>query len=46
MYCDVEVWMFGVHQVPRANQDTQTSIEAYHGTIKWWLKHDIGRNKA
>jgi hypothetical protein len=38
--CDIEVWMVGMHQVLHANQDTQAKIEAYHGTIKWWLKHD------
>ncbi len=43
---DVEVWMVGMCQVPHANQDPQISIKAYHGTIKWWLKHDIGRTKA
>jgi hypothetical protein len=32
--------MVGVCQVPHANQDTQANIEAYHGAIKWWLKHD------
>jgi hypothetical protein len=46
MSCDVEVWMVGMHQVPHANQDPQINIEAYHDTIKWWLKHDIGRTKA
>jgi hypothetical protein len=46
MYCDVEVWMVGVHQVPHINQDPQASIEAYHGAIKWWLKHDTRRTKA
>jgi hypothetical protein len=40
MYRDVEVSMVGMCQVLHANQDTQISIDAYHGTIKWWLKHD------
>jgi hypothetical protein len=39
--------MVGVHRViTHANQDTQASIEVYHGAIKWWLKHDIGGTKA
>jgi hypothetical protein len=39
--------MVGVHRViPHANQNTQASIEAYHGTIKWWLKHDTRGTKA
>jgi hypothetical protein len=38
--------MVGVRQVPHANQDTQANIEAYHGTIKWWLKHDTKGTKA
>jgi hypothetical protein len=40
MYCDVEMLLVGVRQVPHANQDIETSIKAHHGTIKWWLKHD------
>jgi len=40
IYCDVEVWMVGIHRVPHENQNTQANIEAYHGIIKWWLKHD------
>jgi hypothetical protein len=43
---DIEVWMVGVCQFLHANQDTQVSIEAYHGTIKRWLKHDTRRTKA
>jgi hypothetical protein len=38
--------MLGVRQVLHVNQKPQASIEAYHGTIKWWLKHDTRRTKA
>jgi hypothetical protein len=38
--------MVEVRQVPHANQNTQTNIEAYHGAIKWWLKHDTRGTKA
>jgi hypothetical protein len=39
--------MVQVHRViPHADQNTQASIEAYHGTIKWWLKHNTRRTKA
>ncbi len=46
IYCDVEMWMVGVHQVPHASQNTQANIEAYHGAIKLWLKHDTRGIKA
>jgi hypothetical protein len=38
--------MVGVRQLPHANQDTQANIEAYHGIVKWWLKHDTTGTKV
>jgi hypothetical protein len=29
----VELWMVGVRRVPHSNQDTQASIESYHGSL-------------
>jgi hypothetical protein len=43
---DVEMCMVGVCQFLHANQDTQASIEAHHGAIKRWLKHDTRGTKA
>ncbi len=36
----VELWMVGVQRVPHSNQDTQASIESYHGALKCWLALD------
>ncbi len=36
----VELWMVGVRRVPHSNQDTQASIESYHGALKHWLTLD------
>ncbi len=36
----VELWMVGVWKVPHSNQDTQASIESYHGALKRWLTLD------
>jgi hypothetical protein len=30
----VELWMVGVRRVPHSNQNTQASIESYHGALK------------
>jgi hypothetical protein len=35
-----ELWMVGVRRVPHSNQDTQVSIESYHGVLKCWLALD------
>jgi hypothetical protein len=36
----VELWMVGVRKVPHSNQNTQASIESYHGALKHWLGLD------
>ncbi len=36
----VELWMVGVRRVPHSNQDTQASIESYHGALKCWFVVD------
>ncbi len=36
----VELWIVGVRKVPHFNEDTQTSIESYHGALKRWLALD------
>ncbi len=36
----VELWMVGVQKVPHFNQDTQVSIESYHGALKCWFALD------
>jgi hypothetical protein len=40
MFMFVELWMVGVRRVPHSNQDTQASIESYHGALKCWLALD------
>jgi hypothetical protein len=35
-----KLWMVGVRRVPHSNQDTQASIESYHGALKRWLALD------
>jgi surface antigen len=35
-----KLWMVGVRRVPHSNQDTQASIESYHGALKRWLVLD------
>jgi hypothetical protein len=37
MYVVVNLWMVGLRQVPHSNQDTQASIESYHGALKCWF---------
>jgi hypothetical protein len=37
----VELWMVGVQKMPHSNQDTQASIESYHGALKRWFAFDI-----
>jgi hypothetical protein len=37
MFMFAELWMVGVQRVPTSNQDTQVSIESYHGVLKRWL---------
>jgi hypothetical protein len=32
-----ELWMVGVRRMPHFKQDTQASIESYHGVLKRWL---------
>jgi hypothetical protein len=34
MFMFVELWMVSVQKVPHSNQDTQVSIESYHGALK------------
>ena len=34
------MWLIGARRVPHSNQDTQGSIEAYHGALKRWFKLD------
>jgi hypothetical protein len=41
MFMSVELWMVGVRRMPHSNQDTQASIESYHGALKRWLALDI-----
>jgi hypothetical protein len=36
----VELWMVGVRKVPHSNQNTQASIESYHGALKRWFALD------
>ncbi len=36
-YFVVNLWMVGFRQVPHSNQDTQASIESYHGALKHWF---------
>jgi hypothetical protein len=36
----VELWMVGVRKVPHSNQNTQASIESYHGVLKCWFALD------
>ncbi len=36
----IELWMVGIQMVPHSNQDTQASIESYHGVLKCWLALD------
>ncbi len=37
MYFVVDLWMVGLRRMPHSNQDTQTSIESYHGALKRWF---------
>ncbi len=37
LYVVVDLWMVGLQRVPHSNQDTQTSIEFYHGALKCWF---------
>jgi hypothetical protein len=37
MYFVVNLWMVGSQQMPHSNQNTQTSIESYHGALKHWF---------
>jgi hypothetical protein len=40
MFMFVELWMVGVQRMPHSNQDTQASIESYHGALKHWFALD------
>jgi len=40
MFTFAELWMVGVRRVPHSNQNTQASIESYHGALKRWLAFD------
>jgi hypothetical protein len=40
MFMFAKLWMVGVRRVPHSNQDTQMSIESYHGVLKCWLVLD------
>ncbi len=40
MFMFAELWMVGVRRVPHSNQNTQVSIESYHGALKHWLALD------
>jgi len=35
-----KLWMVGIQKVPHSNQDTQASIESYHGVLKRWFVLD------
>jgi hypothetical protein len=35
--CCCRLWMVGLRRVSHSNQDTQTSIESYHGALKHWF---------
>jgi hypothetical protein len=35
-----KLWMAGVRRMPHSNQNTQVSIESYHGVLKHWLALD------
>jgi len=35
-----KLWMAGVRRMPHSNQNTQASIESYHGVLKHWLALD------
>jgi len=37
LYLIVNLWMVGFGRVPHSNQNTQTSIESYHGALKCWF---------
>jgi hypothetical protein len=37
LYLVVDLWMVGCRRVSHSNQDTQTSIESYHGALKRWF---------
>jgi hypothetical protein len=41
LYLVVDLWMVGFQQVPHSNQDTQTSIQSYHGALKCWFFLEI-----
>jgi hypothetical protein len=34
LYLVVDLWMVGFQLMPHSNQDTQASIESYHGALK------------
>ncbi len=37
LFIIVDLWMVEFRQVPHSNQNTQTSIESYHGPLKHWF---------
>ena len=40
LYCTIEMYLIGHRRNPHSNQDTQASIESYHGALKRWMKID------
>jgi hypothetical protein len=40
MFMFVELWMVGVRKMPHSSQDTQASIESYHGALTRWFVLD------
>jgi hypothetical protein len=40
VHVHVEFWMVGFRWVPHSNQDTQASIEFYHGALKCWFSFE------
>jgi hypothetical protein len=37
LYVVVDLWMARLQRMPHSNQDTQASIESYHGALKRWF---------
>ncbi len=40
VHVHVDLWMVGLCWVPNSNQDTQASIEFYHGALKQWFSFE------
>jgi hypothetical protein len=37
VHCVLELWIIDLWCMPHSNQDTQVSIESYHGALKHWF---------